>query len=290
MKGIILAGGTGSRLYPGTKVLSKQLLNVYDKPMIYYSLSILLVAKIKDILIITSPDHYNLYKSLFKDGSQLGVRISYEIQSKPRGLVDAFIIGEKFIGNESVCLVLGDNIVYGNGLYELLSSSIRKVEKTNSPLVFGYEVENPEDYGVAELDDQGRLISLVEKPKNPKSNLAIIGIYMYPNNVIEFSKKIRPSKRGELEITSLNQIYLTNNDLDIQIFGRGFSWFDTGTYNSILEASNLIRLIEKRSGLKIGCLEEISFNQGFISKNEIKTIINELNECDYKNYLKRLIK
>lgn len=288
MKGILLAGGLGVRLYPSTKVLSKQLIPVYDKPMVYYSLSILMLADITEILVITTAEHYYLYKSLLGDGSQLGLKLQYLQQEKPRGLAEAFILGEKFIGKSDVCLTLGDNILHGNGLSNLLAKSKKIVSKNKKAMIFGYEVEKPENYGVAFLDDNDNLLDIIEKPKNPKSNVAVIGIYMYPNNVIQLAKNIKPSKRGELEITSINNLYLKSKKINIEIFGRGFTWFDTGTYESILEASNLIKLIEKRSGSKISCLEEIAFNKKFIDKKALDEIIDNLRDCSYKEYLKKI--
>jgi len=289
MKGIILAGGLGTRLYPSTKILSKQLLPVYDKPMIYYSLSVLMLAEIKEILIITSEDHYQLYKNLFGNGNQMGLQIDYKIQYKPNGLAEAFIIGEEFIGSDSVCLVLGDNLIYGKGLSEMLINSKSKVIDCNDACIFGFEVKNPEDYGIAELDNNGVVVSLEEKPKNPKSNCAVIGIYMFPNSVVEYSKTINKSSRGELEITSINQKYLINGQLNLQIFGRGYSWFDTGSFSSILEASSLIQLIQERGGYKVSCIEEIAYNKGFISQQEFSNLIEGIVDCDYKSYLQKII-
>jgi len=289
MKGIILAGGLGTRLYPSTKILSKQLLPVYDKPMIYYSLSVLMLAEIKEILIITSRDHYKLYKNLFGNGNQIGLQIEYKIQAQPNGLAEAFIIGEEFIGSDSVCLVLGDNLIYGRGLSKVLINSKSKVINCNEAYIFGHEVKNPMDYGIAEIDNNGMVVSLEEKPKMPKSNYAVIGVYMFPNSVVEYSKSINKSSRGELEITSVNQKYLINGQLNFEVLGRGFSWFDTGSFSSIIEASSLIKLIQERGGYKVSCIEEIALNKGFISKQEFINLIEDIVDCEYKSYLQKII-
>lgn len=288
MKGIVLAGGNGSRLYPLTKVVSKQLLPVYDKPMIYYSLSTLLLSGIKDILIISTPQDIDLYKRLFSNGNQFGLNISYKVQPSPDGLAQAFILGEEFIGNDNVSLVLGDNIFYGTGFSKKLKNCVNLVKNQKKALVFGYEVKNPERYGVVNFDKDGNALSINEKPKNPKSNFAVVGLYYYPNSVINIAKKIEPSKRGELEITSVNSYYLKENNLKVEILGRGFAWLDTGTIEAINNASNYIRTIEERQGLKIACLEEISFKNNFINKNQLKRLIQKLPN-DYANYLRRLI-
>ena len=259
MKGIILAGGAGTRLYPATEVISKQLLPVYDKPMIHYPLSVLMLAEIKEILIISSPKHIGLYRDLLGDGSRYGITLEYKIQDKPSGIAEAFILGESFIGKENVCLVLGDNIFYYEGLTKLLKKSVTRVEETKESIIFGYYVNNPKSYGVCDFDNNGNVLSIEEKPKNPKSNYAVIGLYFYPNDVVSISKNVKPSKRGELEITSVNQEYLIQNRLKVEVLGRGFTWLDSGTYKSLLEASNFIQTIENRQGLKVACLDEISY-------------------------------
>lgn len=288
MKGIVLAGGSGTRLYPITKVISKQLLPVYDKPMIYYSLSTLVLSGIREILIISTPQDIDLYKRLFEDGSQYGLNISYKIQPRPEGLAQAFVLGENFIGNENVAMVLGDNIFYGAGFSNKLKKCVDLVNLENKAVVFGYEVKDPNRYGVVEFDKKGNAISIEEKPKNPKSNYAVVGLYFYPNNVIEIARGVSPSSRGELEITSVNQHYLKKNALKVNTLGRGFAWLDTGTIDSINNASNYIRTIEERQGLKIACLEEISFLNNFINQNELENLIQNLPD-DYANYLRRLI-
>ena len=288
MKGIVLAGGSGTRLYPLTKVVSKQLLPVYDKPMIYYSLSTLLLSGIKDILIISTPQDIDLYKRLFSNGNQFGLNISYKVQPSPDGLAQAFILGEEFIGNDNVSLVLGDNIFYGTGFSKKLKNCVNLVKNQKKALIFGYEVKNPERYGVVNFDKDGNALSIDEKPEKPKSKFAVVGLYYYPNSVINIAKKIEPSKRGELEITSVNSYYLKENNLKVEILGRGFAWLDTGTIEAINNASNYIRTIEERQGLKIACLEEISFKNNFINKNQLKKLIQKLPN-DYANYLRRLI-
>ena len=290
MKGIILAGGLGTRLYPLTAMLSKQLLPIYDKPMIYYPLSVLMYSGIREILIITTPQHTNLYKSLLGDGKQLGIKIKYKVQSEPRGLADAFILGEEFIGNDSVCMMLGDNLLYGDGLLEILTKSKKEVENNKNSVIYGYYVNKPEDYGVINFDSENNIISIEEKPKNPKSNYAAIGLYMYPNDVVKKAKLVKPSERGEIEITSLNNIYLNEKRLKVIPLGRGYSWLDTGTNESLVEASNSIMSIEQRSGLKVGCIEEIALQNNFISPEEFLRIINKLKDCTYKSYLKRILK
>ena len=288
MKGIVLAGGNGTRLYPLTKVVSKQLLPVYDKPMIYYSLSTLLLSGIKDILIISTPQDINFYEQLFSDGSQFGLNIQYKIQPSPDGLAQAFILGEDFIGDDNVAMVLGDNIFYGSGFSGKLKKCVKTVNDDNKAVVFGYEVKNPKRYGVVDFDNDGNAISIEEKPQYPKSNYAVVGLYFYPNSVINIAKSIKPSQRGELEITSVNSYYLNKSDLKVNILGRGFAWLDTGTIDSINNASNYIRTIEERQGLKIACLEEIAYLNKFINQSQLKELIKKLPD-DYANYLRRLI-
>lgn len=288
MKGIVLAGGSGTRLYPLTKVVSKQLLPVYDKPMIYYSLSTLVLSGIKDILIISTPQDIDLYKRLFGNGNQYGLHLSYAIQPNPDGLAQAFILGKEFIGEDDVALVLGDNIFYGSGFSEKLKNCVKIVQNQEKAVVFGYEVKNPERYGVVSFDQNGDALSIEEKPKKPKSNFAVVGLYYYPNSVINIAKNVKPSERGELEITSINSDYLKNNNLKVEILGRGFAWLDTGTIDAINNASNYIRTIEERQGLKIACLEEIAFKNNFINKIQLQKLIKKLPN-DYANYLRRLI-
>ncbi len=290
MKGIILAGGSGTRLYPLTKGVSKQLLPIYDKPMIYYPLSVLMLAGIREILIISTPKDLPLFKALLGDGSEIGIELEYIIQSTPDGLAQAFILGEKFIGSSDVCLVLGDNIFYGQGLIELFSKSVEHVKKENKATVFGYYVNDPERYGVAEFDSDGNVISIEEKPNIPKSNYAVIGLYFYPNDVIEKAKRVKPSARGELEITSLNQDYLKEERLMVELMGRGYAWLDTGTHESLLDASQFIQVIEKRQGLKIACLEEIAFDKGYISKKELLRLAEPLKKNQYGQYMIRRAK
>ena len=289
MKGIILAGGSGTRLYPLTKVISKQLLPVYDKPMIYYPLSTLMLSGINEILIISTPTDLPLYERLLGNGNELGLDISYKIQPSPDGLAQAFILGEDFIGEDDVALVLGDNIFYGTGFSGLLKSSVQVVEKEKKAVVFGYEVKDPERYGVVEFNnDNMEVVSLDEKPTRPKSNYAVVGLYFYPNSVIEIAKNVKPSDRGELEITSVNNSFLKANKLKVELLARGFAWLDTGTIDAINNASNFIRTIEDRQGLKVSCLEEISYLNGFIDKKDIEDLIKKLPN-DYANYLCRLI-
>lgn len=289
MKGIILAGGNGTRLYPATKSISKQLLNVYDKPLIYYPLSVLMLAGIKDVLIITTPvDKVNFIK-LFGDGSSLGINLQYIEQPSPDGLAQAFILGKNFIGEDDVCLILGDNIFYGNGLINLMNSGIKNA-KENFATIFGYYLNDPQRYGVAVFNQYGELTAIEEKPKEPKSNYAITGLYFYPNNVIDKALKVRPSHRGELEITSLNEIYLSKKCLKIEIMGRGFTWLDTGTPDSLLQAALFVEAIEKRQGLKVACLEEIAFHKGYITKAELYSLIKPLLNNHYGRYLGQLIK
>ena len=289
MKGIILAGGSGTRLYPLTKVISKQLLPVYDKPMIYYPLSTLMLSGINEILIISTPTDLPLYERLLGNGNELGLDISYKIQPSPDGLAQAFILGEDFIGEDDVALVLGDNIFYGTGFSGLLKSSVQVVEKEKKAVVFGYEVKDPERYGVVEFNnDNMEVVSLDEKPTRPKSNYAVVGLYFYPNSVIEVAKNVKPSDRGELEITSVNNSFLEANKLKVELLARGFAWLDTGTIDAINNASNFIRTIEDRQGLKVSCLEEIAYLNGFIDKKNIEDLIKKLPN-DYANYLCRLI-
>ena len=288
MKGIVLAGGSGTRLYPITKVISKQLLPVYDKPMIYYSLSTLVLSGIREILIISTPQDIDLYKRLFEDGSQYGLNISYKIQPRPEGLAQAFVLGENFIGNENVAMVLGDNIFYGAGFSNKLKKCVDLVNLENKAVVFGYEVKDPNRYGVVEFDKKGNAISIEEKPKNPKSNYAVVGLYFYPNNVIEIARGVSPSSRGELEITSVNQHYLKKNALKVNTLGRGFAWLDTGTVDSINNASNYIRTIEERQGLKIACIEEIVYKNKFINEHQLGELIKKLPD-EYASYLRRII-
>ncbi|HIE44866.1 MAG TPA: glucose-1-phosphate thymidylyltransferase RfbA [Flavobacteriaceae bacterium] len=288
MKGIILAGGSGTRLHPLTKVVSKQLLPIYDKPMIYYPLSVLMLAEIKEILIISTPHDLPNFKRLFGDGSQLGIKLSYKEQPSPDGLAQAFIIGEEFIGNDDVCLVLGDNIFYGSGLQKLLNNAITTVEKENKAVVFGSYVRDPERYGVAEFDSNKDVISIEEKPTNPKSNYAVVGLYFYPNSVIEIAKNVKPSNRGELEITTVNQDYLALNQLKMQILSRGYAWLDTGTHEALTEATEFVKAVEKRTGLKIACLEEIALNYNWIDKDLLLNSIGN-SKGEYYDYLKQLI-
>ena len=288
MKGIILAGGSGTRLYPLTKVISKQLLPVYDKPMIYYSLSTLMLSGIKEILIISTPTDISLYERLLKDGSHLGLKISYKVQPSPDGLAQAFILGEEFIGDDNVALVLGDNIFYGTGFTELLRKSVKTVTEEKKAVIFGYEVKDANRYGVVEFNKNKEVVSIEEKPVNPKSNYAVVGLYYYPNDVIEIAKNVKPSKRGELEITTVNNIYLNEKKLKVELMGRGFAWLDTGTIDAINNGSNFIRTIEERQGLKVACLEEIAYQNNFINKYQLNDIIKNLSN-DYANYLSRLI-
>ena len=288
MKGIILAGGSGTRLYPLTIGQSKQLLAIHDKPMIYYPLSVLMLAGIQDVLIISTPQDLPNFKRLLSDGSQLGMNFSYEKQNQPNGIAEAFIIGEKFIGNDSVCLILGDNMFYGSGFTKILKKSVYDVEKNKKAKVFGYYVNNPSRYGVVENDKNGNVISLEEKPKNPKSNYAVVGLYFYPNHVIETAKNIKPSNRGELEITSVNNSFLKNKSLIVELFDKNFTWLDSGTHESMLEASNYIHTIEKRTGLKIACIEEIAYKLGYIDKKKFNEIIDYIGDNQYGDYLKKI--
>lgn len=288
MKGIVLAGGSGTRLYPITKGISKQLIPIYDKPMIYYPVSVLMLAGIKEILIISTPFDLPGFKRLLGDGSSFGVRFEYAEQPSPDGLAQAFIIGEKFIGNDSVCLVLGDNIFYGAGFSSLLQNSVQMAEKKNKATVFGYYVNDPERYGVAEFDKTGKCLSIEEKPEHPKSNYAVVGLYFYPNSVVEIAKNIKPSPRGELEITTVNQCYLKEDNLMVQTLQRGFAWLDTGTHDSLSEASTFIECIEKRQGLKVACLEEIAYKKGWITTEKLREEAQPMIKNNYGKYLLQL--
>ena len=285
MKGIVLAGGSGTRLYPITKGVSKQLLPIYDKPMIYYPISALIKARIREIMIISTPKDLPGFKSLLGDGSSLGLRFSYAEQPSPDGLAQAFIIGKEFIGDDSVCLVLGDNIFYGHGFEGLIKKAKENVESKGNATVFGYYVNDPERYGVAEFDDSGKVFSIEEKPSNPKSNYAVVGLYFYPNSVVEIAESIKPSERGELEITSINGEYLSRSKLMVNVMGRGYAWLDTGTHDSLAEAGEFVKALEKRQGLKIGCIEENCLEQRFITKAEAIKLGKELSKTDYGQYL-----
>ena len=285
-KGIILAGGSGTRLYPITKGVSKQLLPIYDKPMIYYPLSVLMLAGIQDILIITTPEDKESFERLLGDGSQFGVRLQYAIQPSPDGLAQAFIIGEAFIGDSNVCLVLGDNIFYGQGFTPMLKQAVARAKGAT---VFGYQVKDPERFGVVEFDEQKRAISLEEKPTQPKSNFAVTGLYFYDNDVIQIAKEVKPSERGELEITTVNQMYLERGDLNVELLGRGFAWLDTGTHASLLEAAQFVETLEKRQGYKVACLEEIALNNGWLSKEQVLKIGQSMSKNDYGQYLISLV-
>ena len=285
MKGIILAGGSGTRLYPITKGVSKQLVPIYDKPMIYYPLSVLMLAGIKEVLIITTPQDQQSFINLLGDGSELGMRFEYVVQPSPDGLAQAFILGEKFLDGDDACLVLGDNIFYGHGLTELLAKSIKNIKDENKATVFGYYVSDPQRYGVAEFNENGDVISIEEKPKEPNSTYAVVGLYFYPNDVVKKAKDVKPSDRGELEITTLNQDYLNENRLKVELMGRGYAWLDTGTHESLLEASSFIQTIENRQSLKVACLEEIAYEMGYISKEKLLELAEPLKKNQYGQYL-----
>lgn len=290
MKGIILAGGSGTRLYPITKGVSKQLVPIYDKPMIYYPLSVLMLAGIKEVLIITTPEDQSNFINLLGDGSELGMRFEYIAQPSPEGLAQAFILGEKFLDGDDACLVLGDNIFYGHGLTKMLAKSIKNAQQESKATVFGYYVTDPERYGVAEFDEEQNVISIEEKPKNPKSNYAVVGLYFYPNDVVEKAKNVKPSHRGELEITTLNQDYLKEQRLRVKLMGRGYAWLDTGTHESLLEASTFIQTIEHRQGLKVACIEEIAYEMDYISKEKLLELAGPLSKNGYGQYLIRRAK
>ncbi len=287
MKGIILAGGTGTRLYPITKGISKQLLPIYDKPMIYYPLSVLMLAGIREVLIISTPEDLPNFKKLLGDGKELGMKFSFEEQASPDGLAQAFIIGEEFIGEDDVCLILGDNIFYGQGFTGMLKKAVEN-SKNKKATVFGYYVKDPHRYGVVDFNSKGEVKSIEEKPVNPKSNYAVTGIYFYPNSVIKIAKSVNPSERGELEITSVNQKYLAEEKLEVELMGRGFAWLDTGTHDSFLDASNFVHTIEKRQGLKIACLEEIAFDKKYISREQLRELANPLRKNEYGEYLMKI--
>jgi len=289
MKGIVLAGGSGTRLYPITKGVSKQLLPIYDKPMIYYPISVLMLAGIREILIISTPQDLPGFRRLLGDGSDYGIELSYAEQPSPDGLAQAFIIGEEFIGKDSVCMVLGDNIFYGQGFRPMLEDSVKAAEQDDKATVFGYRVNNPKSFGIAEFDKNGKVLSLEEKPENPKSNYAVVGLYFYPNNVIEVAKNIKPSHRGELEITSVNQEYLKEDSLNVKLLGRGFAWLDTGTHESLSQASTFVEVIESRQGLKVACLEEIAYKRGWINSSKLEEIAEPMSKNEYGQYLLNLI-
>lgn len=288
MKGIILAGGAGTRLHPITRVVSKQLLPIYDKPMIYYPLSVLMLAGIREILIISTPHDLPQFEKLFGDGRQLGLTFSYKAQPSPDGLAQAFILGEEFIGNDDVCLVLGDNIFYGAGLQKLLINSVETVKNDNKAVVFGYYVDDPERYGVAEIDREGNVLSIEEKPRQPKSNYAVVGLYFYPNAVVEIAKNVKPSQRGELEITSVNEAFLQQQQLKLQVLSRGFAWLDTGTHEALSEATEFVKAVEKRTSLKIASVEEIAYKMGFIDQAGLQENIVAQGKSSYAEYLKKL--
>lgn len=288
MKGIILAGGTGSRLYPITHVITKQLLPVYDKPLIYYPLSVLMLGGINEILIISTPNDLGRYRELFKDGSGLGLKFEFEEQQEPNGIAEAFIIGENFIGSDDVCLILGDNIFYGHGLPEILKNAVAQIKAEGGSVIFGYSVNNPGRYGVIEFDKDEKVLAIEEKPERPKSSYAVTGLYFYDNDVINIAKSLKPSGRGELEITDVNNEYLKRKKLSVKLLGRGFAWLDTGTYDDLLEAAKYIATIESRQGLKIGCIEEIAYKMGFISKEKLLKIADKYNKNNYGEYLRKV--
>lgn len=288
MKGIVLAGGSGTRLYPITKGVSKQLLPIYDKPMVYYPISVLMLAGIRDILIISTPVDLPMFKRLLGDGKDLGMNFHYEEQPHPGGLAQAFLIGEKFIGDDSVALVLGDNIFYGQGFSKILAQAVESAQNSSDATVFGYYVSDPQRYGVVDFDDQGAAKSIEEKPKEPKSNYAVVGLYFYPNKVVDVAKSIKPSARGELEITTVNQQFLDDGELKVQILGRGFAWLDTGTHDSLSEATTYVEAIEKRQGLKVACLEEIAWRQGWISKSDLHRLAEPMKNNQYGEYISKL--
>ena len=285
MKGIILAGGSGTRLYPITKGISKQLAPIYDKPMIYYPLSVLMLSGITEILIISTPQDLPRFEELLGDGSDIGMKFSYKVQPSPDGLAQAFILGEEFIEDDDVCLVLGDNIFYGQGLTKMLSSAVKNAVEEKKATVFGYYVKDPERYGVAAFDHEGNVTSIEEKPENPESHYAVVGLYFYPNSVVEVAKNVKPSHRGELEITTVNQTYLASQELKVELMGRGYAWLDTGTHESLLEASNFIQTIENRQGLKVACIEEIAYEMGYINKEQLITLAQPLKKNQYGQYL-----
>jgi len=288
MKGIILAGGSGTRLYPVTKVASKQLMPIYDKPMVYYPLSTLMLAGIKEILVISTPEDTPKYEYLLGDGSQLGMSISYKVQPSPDGLAQAFILGDEFIGDDDVCLILGDNVFYGGQLPERLQKSVQTVESTQNAVIFGYYVNDPERYGVVEFDSEGQAVSIEEKPSTPKSNYAVSGLYFYPNDVVTVAKEQKPSPRGELEITDVNKTYLDQDRLKVEQMGRGYAWLDTGTHDSLLEAAQFVQTLEKRQGMKISCIEEIAFRMGYIDKTQLISLGNEMANNQYGQYLLKI--
>lgn len=290
MKGIILAGGIGTRLYPVTLAVCKQLLPIHDKPMIYYPLSVLMLANIRDILIISTPQDLPRFKGIFRDGKHLGLKFSYKEQPKPGGIAEAFILGEKFMGNDDVCLMLGDNIFYGHGLTDLLRKAVKDIETEGGATIFGYYVNDPERYGVVDFNEKGRVLSIEEKPKKPRSRYAVTGLYFYGNEVIEIAKNLKPSQRGELEITDINREYLRRVKLRVELMGRGYAWLDTGTHDSLAEASEFIATIEKRQGLKIACIEEIAYSLGYINKEQLRKLAQPLNHNEYGQYLMRIIK
>lgn len=285
MKGIILAGGSGTRLFPMTKVVSKQLVPIYDKPMIYYPLSVLMLANIREVLLISNPEYIDLYKGLLGDGSQVGMKIEYKIQEKPRGLADAFIVGEEFIGDDNVCLILGDNVFYGYGFSGILKEA---GNLQDGGLIFGYYVNNPKEFGVIEFDDDMKAISIEEKPEKPKSHYAVPGLYFYDNSVIDIAKNIKPSERGEIEITDVNRTYMEQNRLKVNVLGRGFAWLDTGTPDGLLEAANFVNTIQNRQGLKVSCIEEIAYKRDWISKEQLLVLANNLKKTEYGDYLMKL--